>query len=193
MKIDAWHVTCNREHRYPVISRTMRFERKEVMSKVTRNRLAAVVAGLSVGLLAQQASATEEIVVYGSASSVFKVEPAMFRAEIDNYVRTLNSRASDYARSEPEAHAGTESRAREQHDACARLSNRTSGHHSSPRGVRWPSRTAVLGGPGFRQRTWTSLRPEEHGCSCTRPSFFSFFSRLGGPTAQRGFDLEILG
>ena len=61
------------------------------MSKVTRNRLAGLIAGLSVGLLAQQASATEEIVVYGSASSVFKIEPAMFRAEIDNYVRTLNS------------------------------------------------------------------------------------------------------
>jgi hypothetical protein len=60
------------------------------MSKVTRNRLAAVVAGLSVGLLAQQASATEEIVVYGPASAVFKVQPAVFRAEIDNYVRTLN-------------------------------------------------------------------------------------------------------
>jgi hypothetical protein len=58
---------------------------------VTRNRLAPVVAGLFVGLLAQQASATEEIVVYGSASSVFKIEPAMFRAEIDNYVRALNS------------------------------------------------------------------------------------------------------
>jgi hypothetical protein len=61
------------------------------MSKVTRNRLAAVIAGLSVGLLAQQASATEEIVVYGSASSVFRIEPGVFRAEIDNYVRTLNS------------------------------------------------------------------------------------------------------
>ena len=46
------------------------------MSKVTRNRLAGLIAGLSVGLLAQQASATEEIVVYGSASSVFKIEPA---------------------------------------------------------------------------------------------------------------------
>ena len=61
------------------------------MSKVTRNRLAAVVAGLSVGLLAQQASATEEIVVYGPASAVFKVQPAVFRAEIDSYVRTLNN------------------------------------------------------------------------------------------------------
>jgi hypothetical protein len=61
------------------------------MSKVTRNRLAAVIAGLSVGLLAQQASATEEIVVYGSTAAVFKIQPAMFRADIDNYVRTLNS------------------------------------------------------------------------------------------------------
>lgn len=61
------------------------------MSKVTRSRLAALVAGLSVGLLAQQASATEEIVVYGSTAAVFKVQPAVFRAEIDKYVRTLNS------------------------------------------------------------------------------------------------------
>ena len=61
------------------------------MSRVTRNRLAALVAGLSVSLLAQQASATEEIVVYGSASAVFKVQPAEFRAEIDKYVRTLTS------------------------------------------------------------------------------------------------------
>ena len=61
------------------------------MSKVTRNRLAAVLAGLSVGLLAQQASATEEIVVYGSQSAVFKVQPAVFRAEIDNYVRSVNN------------------------------------------------------------------------------------------------------
>jgi hypothetical protein len=61
------------------------------MSKVTRNRLAGLIAGLSVGLLAQQASATEEIVVYGPASSVLKIEPAVFRAEIDSYIRTLNS------------------------------------------------------------------------------------------------------
>jgi regulator of sirC expression with transglutaminase-like and TPR domain len=61
------------------------------MSTVTRNRLAPVVAGLIVSLLAQQASATEEIVVYGSAASAVKVDPAVFRAEIDNYIRTLNS------------------------------------------------------------------------------------------------------
>jgi hypothetical protein len=61
------------------------------MSKVTRNRLATIAAGLFVGLLAQQASATEEIVVYGPASSVLKIEPAVFRAEIDSYIRTLNS------------------------------------------------------------------------------------------------------
>jgi hypothetical protein len=61
------------------------------MSTVTRNRLAPLVAGLFVGLLAQQASATEEIVVYGSAISTVKVDPAVFRAEIDNYIRTLGS------------------------------------------------------------------------------------------------------
>jgi len=61
------------------------------MSTVTRKALAPVVAGLLVGLLAQQASATEEIVVYGSAASVVKVDPAVFRAEIDSYIRTLNN------------------------------------------------------------------------------------------------------
>ena len=53
------------------------------MSRVTRSRLAPIVAGLLVGLLAQQASATEEIVVYGSTASVVKVDPAVFRAEMD--------------------------------------------------------------------------------------------------------------
>ena len=61
------------------------------MSTVTRNRLAPVVAGLIVGLLAQQASATEEIVVYGPAAPAIKVDPAVFRAEIDNYIRTLSN------------------------------------------------------------------------------------------------------
>lgn len=61
------------------------------MSTVTRNRLAPVVAGLFVGLLAQQASAaTEEIVVYAPAAPAIKVDPAAFRAEIDNYIRTLS-------------------------------------------------------------------------------------------------------
>jgi hypothetical protein len=61
------------------------------MSTVTRNRLAPVVAGLFVGLLAQQASATEEIVVYGPAAPAIKIDPAVFRAEIDDYIRTLNT------------------------------------------------------------------------------------------------------
>jgi hypothetical protein len=62
------------------------------MSTVTRKLLAPVVAGLSAGLLAQQASATEEMVVYGSVSSVtVKVEQSVFRAEIDNYIRSLNA------------------------------------------------------------------------------------------------------
>ena len=61
------------------------------MGTVSRNLLKSVVAGLLVGLLAQQASATEEIVVYGSAASVVKIDPAVFRAEIDIYIHTLNS------------------------------------------------------------------------------------------------------
>jgi hypothetical protein len=63
-------------------------QKERIMSTVTRNRLAPIVAGLLVGLLAQQASATEEIVVYASA---VKVDPAVFRAQIDDYIRTLNS------------------------------------------------------------------------------------------------------
>jgi hypothetical protein len=61
------------------------------MSTVARNRLGPLAAGLFVGLLAQQASATEEIVVYGPAAPAIKVDPAVFRAEIDNYIRTLSS------------------------------------------------------------------------------------------------------
>ena len=62
------------------------------MSKVTQKLLAPVVIGLTAGLLAQQASATEEIVVYGSAAAAgFRVEQSVFRAELDNYIRTLNA------------------------------------------------------------------------------------------------------
>jgi len=61
------------------------------MSTVTRNRLAPVVAGLLVSLLARQASATEEIVVYGTAAATVKIDPAVFRAQIDDYMRTLSN------------------------------------------------------------------------------------------------------
>ena len=60
------------------------------MRRVTRSRFGTLVAGLLVGLSAQQAAAAEEIVVYGSAASAVKVTPAVFRAEIDNYIRALN-------------------------------------------------------------------------------------------------------
>ena len=53
------------------------------MRRVTRSRFGTLVAGLLVGLSAQQAAAAEEIVVYGSAASTVKVAPAVFRAEID--------------------------------------------------------------------------------------------------------------
>jgi hypothetical protein len=63
-----------------------------MMSKVTHKLLTPVVIGLTAGLLAQQASATEEMVVYGSAAAAgFRVEQSVFRAELDNYIRTLNA------------------------------------------------------------------------------------------------------
>lgn len=47
--------------------------------------------GMVVGLLAQQATATEEMVVYGTAAAAeARVEPAMFRAEIENSINSFN-------------------------------------------------------------------------------------------------------
>jgi hypothetical protein len=67
-------------------------ERKKVMSKVARKLLTPAVAGIVVGLLAQQASASEEMVVYGSARTyAVKVDPQVFRTEIDSYIRALNA------------------------------------------------------------------------------------------------------
>jgi hypothetical protein len=63
-----------------------------MMSTVTRKLLTSGVIGLSAGLLAQQASATEVMVVYGSAAaSNVRVEQSVYRAEIDNYIRSLNA------------------------------------------------------------------------------------------------------
>ena len=60
---------------------------------VTRNRLtpSALVVGLSVGLLAQQATAAEALVVY-KAPAVAKVgvDAQTFRSEIDSYIRVHN-------------------------------------------------------------------------------------------------------
>jgi len=62
------------------------------MSTVTHKLLTPVVIGLSASLLAQQASATEEMVVYGSAAAAgFRVEQSVFRADIENYIRTVNA------------------------------------------------------------------------------------------------------
>ena len=60
------------------------------MSMVTHKLLTPVVIALSAGLLSQQASATEEMVVYGSAAT-FRVEQSVFRAELDSYIRSLNA------------------------------------------------------------------------------------------------------
>jgi hypothetical protein len=63
-----------------------------MMSTVTHKLLTPVVIGLSAGLLAQQASATEVIVVYGSpATAGYRVEQSVYRAEIDTYIRSLNA------------------------------------------------------------------------------------------------------
>ena len=62
------------------------------MSKVARKLLTPVVASLAVGLLAQQARASEDVVVYGSARTyAVKVDPQVIRAEIDRYIRALNT------------------------------------------------------------------------------------------------------
>ena len=54
--------------------------------------LTPVVAATVVGLLSQQARASEEMVVYGSARTyAVKVDPQVFRAEIDSYIRALNT------------------------------------------------------------------------------------------------------
>jgi hypothetical protein len=62
------------------------------MSTVARKLLTPVVASMVVGLLAQQARASEEMVVYGSPRAyAVKVDPQVFRAEIDSYIRALNT------------------------------------------------------------------------------------------------------
>jgi hypothetical protein len=49
-----------------------------------------LVVGLTAGLLAQQAAATEELVVYGTTAVGIRVDQQVFRTDIDNYVRSLN-------------------------------------------------------------------------------------------------------
>ena len=63
------------------------------MSMVTRKLLtpSALAVALSVGLLAEQARATDEIVVYGTAAAAgIVVDSKAFRSEIDSYIRARN-------------------------------------------------------------------------------------------------------
>ncbi len=56
----------------------------------------SLAMGLAVSLLTQQATATEELVVYGTpASAAVKIDQEAFRAEIANYVRTLNEQLKE--------------------------------------------------------------------------------------------------
>lgn len=52
---------------------------------------ATLVIGLAAGLLAQQASATDEIVVYGNAAAAngAKAAPEAYRAEVESYMRSV--------------------------------------------------------------------------------------------------------
>jgi hypothetical protein len=50
---------------------------------------ATLVIGLAAGLLAQQASATEELVVYGNAPAVTVREA--YRAEVESYMRSVSA------------------------------------------------------------------------------------------------------
>ena len=52
---------------------------------------ATLVVGLAAGLLAQQASATEEFVVYGNAAAAVGVRaaPEAYRAEVESYMRSV--------------------------------------------------------------------------------------------------------
>jgi hypothetical protein len=63
----------------------------------TRKFLAgkSLALGLAVSLLAQQATATEELVVYGSAPAVVKVDQQAFRADVENYIRAMNEQLKE--------------------------------------------------------------------------------------------------
>lgn len=61
------------------------------MSMVTRKRLTATVVGLSVGLLAQQATGAEApLRQRAPLATEFVVDAQLFRNEIEGYVRELN-------------------------------------------------------------------------------------------------------
>lgn len=60
-------------------------------SKMLNRPVIGLVSGLMVGLLSGQASATEEVVVYGTATTVV-LEPAQLRADMQEHVKVLNER-----------------------------------------------------------------------------------------------------
>jgi len=52
---------------------------------------ATLVVGLAAGLLAQQASATEELVVHGTAPTIgVRATPEAYRAEVESYMRAVS-------------------------------------------------------------------------------------------------------
>ena len=59
---------------------------------VTRKLLTAMSAGVAAGLLAQQATGAEAPEVRKAPAQTHVVDAAVFRAEVDAYVRELNER-----------------------------------------------------------------------------------------------------
>ena len=57
---------------------------------VARKLLTATAVGLSVGLLAQHATASEPKAAQKAPTAVHVVDPQLFRNDIDAYVRELN-------------------------------------------------------------------------------------------------------
>ena len=56
-------------------------------------RILTPSAALLLGAFSQQAAATEEIVVYGTeVVAQIEAREAMFRSEMDEYIRSLNER-----------------------------------------------------------------------------------------------------
>lgn len=60
-------------------------------SRMLNRPVIGLLSGLVLGLLACQASATEEIVVYGTMPAVF-TEPAQIKADMHENVEVLNER-----------------------------------------------------------------------------------------------------
>ncbi|HLF09749.1 MAG TPA: hypothetical protein VJA26_00925 [Gammaproteobacteria bacterium] len=48
-----------------------------------------LAGALVIGLLSQQAGATEEMVVYGAATAAISVEQGLLRSEVERYIRSF--------------------------------------------------------------------------------------------------------